>query len=669
MQRLSNAEVAALFREMAELLKIRGGDPHRVRAYGRVARVLENLPEPLERMLRFGTLSKQAWIGPGTVERIKQILRTGTCDDLEKLRAALPPGLRELMRLKGLGPSTVRLLFQRYRIQTLDELEQAIHSGLLARLPRFGVDRIHNILREVEGARRRRGKVPLYEALETVDRIAAELRDAGALEATCGGSVRRRKAMIGDLDLLAAADDPRPLVERFTSLASAEDVLSSGNDAASIRLPTGQQADLWVFPLESWGAGLHAFSGSKEHVVALRTRAGRRGLHISEHGISHRTDGRRLSSGRTEEEIFAAVGLPWLEPEHRLGLNEIELADAGRLPRLIRDEDLRGDLHMHTDWSDGDSPPQAMIHAGADLGYEYLAITDHSKSLTVARGLDEERLQQQVRQLRDLEQQIGRLYVLAGSEVDILEDGSLDLDPKVLRGLDWVVASVHEHHDMDAATMTARIIRAIESGVVDCIGHPTGRRLGRREPYPLDLDRVIDAARRAGVALEANGGPRRMDLDDLGCRQAREQGVWVAVNTDAHSPGNLAKRDFALASARRGWLEKRHVLNAQPLDTIRDLRADRLRREGLAVSVPRTIRLTAETEETPAPNERAAALQADKAAALAERLQAAGPDNELADRLERYMADGTDTELAAALALLSDNPLQEAFNRLMALRG
>ncbi|MCP4659467.1 MAG: DNA polymerase/3'-5' exonuclease PolX [bacterium] len=643
---------------MAELLAIQGNDPHRSRAFHRVARVIENLPEPIERMLRYGTLRKSPGIGDGTIHRVKQILRTGTCDDLLRLRAALPPGLRELIRLKGLGAKTVRRLYRELGIRTVQQLETAARSGLLGARARFGVDRVHKLLHEIQVYKLRLGKVPLIEALATAEKIAAELRALPqTIHAGEGGSLRRRKALIGDLDLLVASDDPEPVIDRFVHLPEVATVLGRRRDGGRVRLATGQQADLWVFSAASWGAGLHAFSGSKQHVVAMRTRAGRYGIHLSEHGISSRHDGRRLHHGAFEEEIFAAVGLPIIAPELRENLGEIEAAERGRLPSLITAEDLRGDLHMHTRASDGSGSAREMARAAVELGYEYMAVTDHSQSLSVANGLDERRLAAQVDQLRRLEQEMGCIHVLAGIEVNILADGRVDLDPAALRRLDWVVASVHDHLDMDGEEMTSRMLRAMETGLVDCIGHPTGRRLGRREPCAVDLDRLLGAARRLGVAMEVNGDPNRMDLDEVGCRQARELGVEVVISTDAHSPAHLARRRFGLASARRGWLEKKHVLNTRPVEAIRELRADRLRGHGIAV--PRRAVPSFEPAEAIA----ASAPERDTAG-LAAALDAAPLDATLVERLERYLREGDDPELEAALRQLSDNPIQQAFNLL-----
>ncbi|RMH15479.1 MAG: DNA polymerase/3'-5' exonuclease PolX, partial [Acidobacteria bacterium] len=581
----SNHDVARVFDEMAELLAIRGGDPHRVRAFQRVAKVIENLPQPVARALRYGTLQRTPGIGEGAVHRVKQILRRGTCDDLERLRAQIPAGLREMTRLRGLGARTVRRLHQQLGIASIDQLELAATSGLLLkRMPRMGAERIHAILQEIAVHRARGGKIPLVEALEIAAPLLEHLRQAGAEQVAMGGSVRRRRAMIGDLDLLASAADPAPVIEAFLAAPGAESVISRRSDGGSIRLPNLRQVDLWVFPPESWGAGLHAFTGNKEHNVNLRTRAGRLGIHLSEHGISERDGGRRISTGRSEEEIYAAVGLPFIPVELRENLGEIEAAEAGRLPDLVGAGDLRGDLHMHTTWSDGTAGARDMVLAARRLGLEYVAITDHSLSLTVANGLDATRLREQRRELRRLQEEVAGIEILAGIEVDVLAGGALDLEASDLRPLDWVVASIHSDFDLDAEAMTSRLVRAMETGLVDCIGHPAGRKLGKREPYPLDLERLFTTARRLGVALEVNGGPRRMDLDDAACRQAREMGVTLVLNTDAHAPAHLHHhRRFALAMARRGWVERRHVLNARPVEEVRAWRRDRLRRHGIAV--------------------------------------------------------------------------------------
>lgn len=659
---MNNRDVAAVFDEMAELLRLKGGDPHRSRAFSRAAKVLEALPEPVDAMLRSGKLQRIPAIGEGTVHRVKQILRRGTCDDLDRLRRQIPPGLLQLLEIKGLGPRTVRTLHQRLRVHDVDSLEAAARNGRLRTLPRFGVDTVHALLGEIAAWRARQGKIPLPEAL----RIAAGicewmLGSPDVVRAIPGGSMRRMRAMVGDLDILAAAHDTRAAVARFVSQPGTREILAQGDTEASVRLASGRQTDLWSFPPECWGAGLHSWSGSKEHVVALRTRAGRMGYHITDQGVFTRDRSRRVTSGETEEEIYALLDLQWVTPELREGLGEIELAAAGKLPTLVTAGDLRGDLHLHTTASDGKATTRQMARTALELGYEYLAITDHSKALTVANGLDEARLLTHRGEILALEAELDALDLLPGVEVDIHADGSLDIDAAVLAQLDWVVASVHDHFELDREAQTARLVRAMESGLVDVLGHPTGRKLGRREAMDLDLDRVLTTARRLGVAVEVNGGPYRMDLDDVGCRAARELGVTIVVDTDAHSPAELRRPDFALAMARRGGLEARHVLNTRPIDEVRAHRRDRLRHHGVAVPEARR-RAPAPAPATSSP----AATTAPTATAsvLGDELAADTLAPELLARVREFLETGDDPELAAALAGTGANPVQAAFGLL-----
>lgn len=644
-----NGQIAARFAEMAELLRIRGGDAHRTKAFARAGQVIAALPEPVAQVLGRGGLARVPGLGEGTVHRVKQMLRTGTCDDLERLRASVPQGLRRLLALKGLGPRTVRRLHQQLGIQSLEQLAWAADHGVLTAKAHMSAERVHALRAEIALLARQGGKVPLVEAERSVAPILEALRTVrGVEQAASGGSVRRRQAMIGDLDVLVSAADAAPVIETFLGLGSA--VIGRRTDGGSIRLESLQQADLWVFPPESWGAGLHAFTGNKEHLVNLRTRAGRLGLHISEHGISDRTTGRRIAWVADEAEIYRALGLPFIEVELRANLGEIEAAEAGRLPDLVVAGDLRGDLHMHTTWSDGAASAKDMASAARQRGLDYIAITDHSAGLAIAGGLDARRLEAQGTELEALRRGRERPAVLAGIEVDILEDGSLDLDAGALRKLDWVVASVHRRHGQDGRTITDRVIRAMETGLVDCIGHPTGRKLGRRPAIELEMDRLLAAARRLGVALEINANPLRMDLPDVLCRQAKAAGVALVLSTDAHAPGELERTSFGLAMARRGWIEARDVLNTRPLDEVLAFRRGRLRRHGIAVPAAlqqAQVASVAEAAADVAEDDLVAALEA--------------PDDALRARLERFLETGDDPALEAALRSRSDNPVQRAF--------
>jgi DNA polymerase (family 10) len=660
---LDNKEVAAVFAEMADLLQIQGGtgdgatstDTYRIRAFRRTARVLENLGESVHNLLDRNGLHKVHGLGEGSVHRIKQILRTGSCDDLRSLKAHLPAGLREILELKGVGPRTVRILYSHLRIGTLEELEAAAVTGRLAKLPRMGERTEDRILEAIAAHRKRIGRVRLSKAIATGNAIAQRLREApDVVRAELTGSARRRKATVGDLDILVAAEDGRPALSAFLSMPDVAEVLWSGEGRCSVRLQTRQQVDMRIIPPENMGAGLHYFTGSQLHNIASRARGNRFQLRISEHGVFRRADDVRLLPAEHEEEIFAAVGLPFIPPELRETVGEIEAAEAGRLPNLVCEQDLRGDLHMHTRASDGKGTAREMAEAAIALGHAYIAITDHTQSLTVANGLDEARLLEQVDHLQRLEQQMGRIRLLTGSEVDILEDGDLDIHPSVLRRLDWVVASIHSHFDLSADEMTARIVRAIESGLVDVIGHPTGRQLGERDGFPFDMERVLRAALRCGVALECNGSPKRMDLDDVGCRQARETGVQVVISTDAHAPAHLAHRQYGLAMARRGWLERKDVLNAWPVEVLRDRRQDRMRRAGVAISLFEPSR-----PPTTAPH---VTRGVEEAELLAEALaDPATLDAALLDRIGRYLVEGGDESLEAALLRSSTNPMGRAF--------
>jgi len=671
---LSNQEIAAIFQEMADLSQIAGGNPHRIRAFRRTARVLDTLPEPIPVLLGRGGLDRLPGIGEGSVVRIKQILRTGTCDEHRALRAKLPSGLREMLEVKGLGASTVRRLWQHLKVASLEQLEWACRTGQVAKLPRMGEKTTERILKGIADHRIRIGRLPYIRSRRMGERLVEQLADHPEVQrCQLTGSVRRGRATIGDLDVLVASDHGLAVASRFVTLPEVEQILVQGEGRASVRLTSGQQCDLRVVTEATWGAGLHYFTGSQLHNIAVRARAlKQRGLKVSDKGIFVRDTENLVDPGTTEEAIFAAAALPWIPPELRENTGEIEEAAAGRLPRLVEASDLRGDLHCHTLASDGTGTAEAMARAAAALGHAYLAITDHTHSLSVARGLDEARLLAQQQHLREVEQRVGQLRVLSGTEVDILPDGRLDLDHDVLRGLDWVVASVHSAMNQSGAEITDRLIAAMRTGVVDCIGHPTGRRLDQRAGAELDLERLLEEARRLGVAVELNGNPYRMDLPDVDVRRAKQLGVPVCINTDAHSPEHLARREFGLVTARRGWLEPGDVLNCQPWSVIADRRRDRLRRQGFTVAVSRPEPRAYDEptapqpsphwpeELSPAPSTEPPPAKDDGGVdALAERL-VAPLDDELRQRVDDWLRNGGDDELEEALGR-QGMPMQVAF--------
>jgi DNA polymerase (family 10) len=581
---IDNAEVAAILVEIADLMQIRGTQFHRVNAFRRAARIVKGLREPVATMVESGALADTPGIGKGTLKRIGEILATGTCKDLRELRSKVPPGLRDMLSIKGVGPSTVRTVWESLDLSTVDELEVAAKDGRLVKAPRMGSASVEKILRGIQSFRRRKGRVPLSTAMRRATSLLEALKDLEQVERIeLAGSIRRGRDTVGDIDILVCGTQPEPVIECFVGLTLVDEVLSRGELASSVRLHSLQQADLRVLPPESFGAALHYFTGSAQHNVAIRGRAKAMGLRVNEHGIYDAEDGSLRVECRDEAQVFEAVGLPWIPPELREDAGEIQAAEQGSLPKIVGMEDLRGDLHMHTTASDGRGSAMEMVEQARALGFEYIAITEHSQTLSFAGGLDEGRVALQLRELRELQEDTDDLRIAAGTEVDILPDGSLDLDSRLLAQLDWVVASVHLNVDMPMEAMTGRIVAALESGLVDCLGHPTGRRPARRDPYPVDLERIFAVAKKTGVALECNGGPNRMDLSDVACRRARELGIPIAINTDAHSPWNVGRMEYGLAMARRGWLEAEHVLNTRPWQEIAQRRADRMRRHGIQV--------------------------------------------------------------------------------------
>lgn len=676
---MDNREIAAVFSEMADLLHIRGGDPHRIRSFRRTARVISDLPEPAQVMLRHGTLEKVPGLGPGSVRRTKEILRTGTCSDHRELRAELPEGLRDMLDVKGIGASTIRLIWSHLRVGSIPELEHAARTGALLQLPRIGEGVVARILKGIEDWKNRIGKVPWVEARRAGMAFVDALREAPEVDRiVLGGSVRRGKAEIGDLDVLVASDDGLAVTSRFLTLPYVSEVLTHGEGRASARLHSRQQIDLRVLPRECWGAGLHYFTGSALHNIAIRARGLKvAGVKISDKGIFVRDTETLINPAPNEEDIFAAVGLPYIPPELRENTGEIEAAAAGRLPRLVAAEDLKGDLHMHTLASDGRGTAREMADAGVQMGHRYIAITDHTQALSVAHGLDEARLAAQVRHLRELEQEHGGIRILCGVEVDILRDGSLDIDPDLLRQLDWVVASVHSAFELPGRDQTDRLVKAVQSGVVDCIGHPTNRRLGHRKGSDLDFPRLLQECARHGVALEVNGNPYRMDLPDTFCRQAREAGVPVAINTDAHSPGHLPYQEYGLVTARRGWLEAKDVLNTQDWTVLSERRRDRFRSKGISLAglrIPESTATLYEAHATatehwpelgPEPTSEVEEVEeiVEDDVDLKARLEGE-LDDEIRQRIDDWMRNGGDPAMEQALSDLGENPMQAAFNLL-----
>lgn len=566
---MKNLQLAATLNEIADLLEILGENPFRIRAYRRAARSIELLPESIETVWREGRLQEIEGVGKGLAAGIEQWLAEGVMDAHEELKRRIPRGLLEVVRVPGVGPKTAKLLYDALGVQSLADLEEACRAGRVRTIKGLGPKTEENILRGIERLRRFAARTPIGVALPLAQGIVAELAALPAVRrAAYAGSLRRGRETVGDIDVLVASSAPDQVIEAFVALPGVEHILSRGQEKASVLLAQGLQVDLLVVPEEQFAAALHHFTGSKEHNVTLRELARARGLRISEHGIVDEATGAAIPV-LEEEDIFSALGLPFIPPELREDGSEISAARAGVLPRLVELSDIRGDLHVHSTWSDGRASIREMAEAARARGYEYIAITDHSKSLGVARGLSPERLVQQIEEIRALNRLWDDFQILAGAEVDILPDGTLDYDDELLRRLDIVVASVHSAMNQDRETMTERIIKAMRHPCVDIVAHPTGRVLGRREAYDVDVERLIVAAAETGTCLEINASPERLDLSDVYARAAKDAGVWLAINTDAHDVESLQQMALGVVTARRGWVEKRHVLNCLPLPELR----------------------------------------------------------------------------------------------------
>jgi len=566
---MENIEIARTFDEVADLLDIQGANPFRIRAYRNAARTIGTLGRPVASILDENGAALEALpgIGADLAGKIEELCQTGSLSLLTELTKKTPKSLATLLRIPGIGPKRARLIHRRLGVDTVEDLERAAREGRLRKVKGLGAGIERAILQSIAQERAHGGRVPIADAEAYVRPIIERLRATkGAREVEIAGSLRRRAETVGDVDILVSSTRPRPVAEAFLSAPGVARVLARGDTRCSVVLASGLQVDLRIVPPVSYGAALHYFTGSKAHNIAVRTMGVKRGLKINEYGVFH---GAKRMAGRTEQEVYAAVKLPWMPPELRENRGELEAARAGTLPALVEIDDIRGDLQMHTTATDGKDTLEAMARAAADRGYAYIAITDHSKAVRVAGGLTRAGFVKQFRQIDALQKKIRGLTILKGAEVDILEDGSLDLDAGTLEELDVVVVSVHSHFKMTKAAMTRRVTRALARKRVHILGHPTGRLLGRREPLALDLAEVIRAARDSGVALEINAQPSRLDLNDVHAIMAREAGVPLVVSTDAHRTAELDFMRYGVDQARRGWCEATDILNTRTLAKLR----------------------------------------------------------------------------------------------------
>ena len=571
---MRNLALARIFGEIADMLEIKEESIFRISAYRRAARAMESLTEDVAAVAARGELEDLPGIGTSSAEKIDEYLQTGVITYYEDLRASLPEGIITLMSVPEVGPKTAVLLHEKLGVKTIDELEKAARQGRVRALPRMGAKTEENILRGIELIRRTKERRPLGQVLPHAKEVEDALRALPEMKAIgLAGSIRRMKETVGDIDLLVTSSRPARVMDVFTALPQVQRVLAKGPTRSSVLLAVGIQADVRVVKPQSFGAALQYFTGSKEHNVKLREKGVRRGYKINEYGVFRVKDEKRVA-GRTEEEVYAALDLPWIPPEIREDQGEVELAEKGNLPRLVELKDIRGDLQMHTRWSDGSDSAAEMARAAQERGYEYIAITDHSRSLKFVGGVTIDELREHARQVKKIADKVG-IAILMGTECEILPDGSLDYPDDVLRGLDVVLAAVHTRFRMSEAEMTKRIITAMENPHVDLVAHPTGRLLGQRESYNVNVERLVEAARRTGTALEINAAPERLDLRDTQARLAQERGVKLAINTDAHTRYQLRYMEFGVGTARRGWVESKNVLNALPLQELLAVLQDR----------------------------------------------------------------------------------------------
>jgi DNA polymerase (family 10) len=567
---LENKEIARVLWETADLMEIAAEDSFRIRSYRNGATAVEGHPERIEELLRDPQrkVTDLPGIGKGLAAVLAEIVARGSCERRDLLLARFPPSALEFLKIQGLGPKGIALIFEHYRIGTIDELERLCQEQKLRVLPRMGAKLEEKVLRSIAQYRQRTGRYLLSYAEGVAAEIAADLIQVPGVEAvTPAGSLRRGRETVGDLDLLVTGPQAKAALDRFVAWSRVEEVLGHGENKASAKVGReGLQVDVRALPPGSFGAAMQYFTGSKDHNVAIRTRAVKMGLKLSEYGLFRVEDDALVAAG-TEAGVYEALGLAWIPPELRENCGEIEAAAEGRLPRLVELEDMRGDLHMHTTETDGRATLEEMAQTARERGYEYIAITDHSKALAMANGLDERRAVAFARQVREMDRDALGIRVFSGIECDILKDGALDLADDALAELDLVIASVHSHMNMESAEMTERLLHALECPHVRVLGHPTGRLLLQRDPFPFDFDRVAAEAARRGVWLEINASPERLDLSGPLIRAAKAKGARFTVSTDAHHPKHLAGMRYGVVTARRGWLEAGDILNT--------LRADR----------------------------------------------------------------------------------------------
>lgn len=556
---MKNKELADLFEKMADILEFKDENPFKISAYRKASRILGDLTEDIGEVAGRGELKKIPGIGEGMAQKIEEYLKTGKVSKFEGVRKEVPDELIAIMGIPGMGPKTLALIHKERGVGNLSQLEKAVEDGSLIGLPGMGEKKVENIRRGIQLLKQSKGRMNLGIAFPIAKGVVEALRKkTGSEKIEWAGSLRRMKENIGDIDILATGADHEKIVHAFTHLPEVREVLASGETKASVIVEGGLQIDLRVVEEDSYGAALQYFTGSKGHNIHLRGIARARGIKINEYGVFK---GEKKIGGKEEKGVYKALGMDWIEPELREDRGEIEAAKNQNLPRLIEESEIKGDLHVHSNWSDGSSSIEEVARAAQRRGYQYVAICDHTKSLKITHGLDETRLIKQMEEIDRLNEKMKGFQILKGTEVDILSDGRLDLSDKALEKLDFVVASVHSGFKQDKERMTKRIIKALENPYVHVLGHPTGRLLGARDPYEVEMGEVMEAAKKYGKALEINAYFERLDLDDIHCRKAKETSIRLAIGTDSHHVDQMWMMSLGVVVARRGWLETKDVLN------------------------------------------------------------------------------------------------------------
>lgn len=564
---MKNQEIANIFRQIAQILEIKGENRFKIRAYERAAQNLESIPEDIEIFIRENRVRSIPGVGEDLEEKIKEIVKEGKLQFLEDLKKDIPKGLLEILNVPGIGPKTAKLLYDELKVRDIVMLQRMAQAGRIRKLPGMKEKTEENILRGIEFLKRGKDRMDLKTAIDVADSFVAELNKLKEIEKMDpAGSLRRMRDTVRDIDILVLSKKPEKVMGRFTGLPEVKNLLAKGPTKSSIVTKDGIQIDVRVIDRPSYGAALLYFTGSKAHNIRLRQIAIKKGYKLNEYGIFKKN---KRIAGKTEEEMYKKLGLPYIPPELREDRGEIEAGIKGELPRLVERGDIKGDLHVHSSWSDGGSSIEDIVIKARKIGYEYIGITDHSQGLKIAGGLTKDDLKKKKKEIEGLNKKYKDIKILFGTEVDIDSEGNLDYPDGILKEMDIVIGAIHSGFKQPKEQLTRRIIKACRNKYVHIIAHPTGRLWGAREPYEIDLEEILKACKDTDTALEINSFPQRLDLNDVNCRMAKDSGVKVAINTDAHIADQLDMIEFGLSVARRGWLEKNDVINTLPFDEFR----------------------------------------------------------------------------------------------------